>query len=114
MHQYLQGASFHVEHIIPASRHGTSDFENLAWACPGCNLKKSDRLDASDPETGEVVSLYHPRTQRWDKHFLWDEYQLKGVTAAGRATIAVLDLNHERRVRIRQAEQMFGLFPPES
>jgi hypothetical protein len=33
--------------------------------------------------------------------------------ATGRATIAALDLNHERRIRIRQAEQMFGLFPPD-
>ena len=114
MHQSLQGASFHLEHIIPLARGGTSDLENLAWACPGCNLKKSDRIQASDPESQAVVSLFHPRIQRWDEHFTWDEYQLNGLTAVGRATIAAFDLNQERRVRIRQAEQMFGLFPPES
>lgn len=30
----------------------------------------------------------------------------------GRATILALHLNHERRLRIRQSEQLFGLFPP--
>lgn len=30
----------------------------------------------------------------------------------GRATIALLDMNHARRILIRSAEQRFGLFPP--
>lgn len=34
LHQSLQGATFHVEHIIPRSRGGTSQLDNLAWACP--------------------------------------------------------------------------------
>ena len=34
MHQALQGATFHVEHIMPSSRGGVSDLDNLAWCCP--------------------------------------------------------------------------------
>ena len=30
----------------------------------------------------------------------------------GRATVFALDLNHPRRLLIRQAEALFGLFPP--
>ena len=30
MHQSLQGASFHVEHIVPLSLGGTDDVDNLA------------------------------------------------------------------------------------
>jgi len=30
----------------------------------------------------------------------------------GRATLLALNLNHPRRVLIRQAEELFGLFPP--
>ena len=41
-----------------------------------------------------------------------DDYQLIGKTDVGQLTIRLLDLNHERRIKIRQAEQMFGLFPP--
>src|ERR1043166_3917240 len=33
MHQSLQGATFHVEHIIPKSKGGSSDLPNLALAC---------------------------------------------------------------------------------
>ena len=112
MHQSLQGARFHLEHIVPTSRGGVTKLENLAWACPGCNLRKSDRVDAPDPDSGVSVPLFHPRTHAWQEHFAWEDYQVVGLTAIGRATMAVLDLNHPRRMRIRQAEQVFGLFPP--
>jgi hypothetical protein len=77
-------------------------------------LHKSNRIEFLDLETGLIVTLFHPRNELWNVHFAWDDYQVVGRTPAGRATIAALDLNHERRVRIRQAEQMFGLFPPEA
>jgi hypothetical protein len=112
MHQSLQGASFHVEHILPVSLGGTDDPDNLAWACPGCNLKKSNRIAAVDPATGMEVRLFHPRRENWEDHFTWEEYSLAGVTPTGRALIAAFDLNHGRRRRIRQAEEVFGLFPP--
>jgi len=31
MHQSLQGASFHVEHIIPRSQGGVSESDNLVF-----------------------------------------------------------------------------------
>jgi HNH endonuclease len=111
MHQALQGATFHVEHILPSSRGGPTVLDNLAWACPGCNLHKSDRTEALDPETGERVSLFNPRTQAWHEHFQFAAYQVLGLTATGRATVLLLNLNHPRRMLIRQAEEMFGLFP---
>jgi hypothetical protein len=114
MHQSLQGARFHLEHVVPLSRGGATDLENLAWACPGCNLRKSDRVDVIDPGTQVAVPIFHPRSYSWHAHFAWDDYQIVGLTAIGRATVATLDFNHPRRLRIRQAEQMFGLFPPES
>lgn len=61
MHQSLQGATFHVEHIIPRSRGGSSDLENLAWACPGCNLHKSDRVEIFSPDSCGVIPLFNPR-----------------------------------------------------
>ncbi|HEV8718949.1 MAG TPA: HNH endonuclease signature motif containing protein [Candidatus Binatia bacterium] len=63
-HQALQGASFPVEHIVPIALGGTDDLDNLAWACPGCNLKKSNRVTAVDPATGADVRLLHPRRNR--------------------------------------------------
>ena len=46
-------------------------------------------------------------------HGLTPQVRRKGIKNP-RATIAALDLNGPRRIRIRQAEQVFGLFPPGS
>ena len=112
MHQALQGATFHLEHIVPTSRGGKTELGNLAWACPGCNLHKSDRTQAADPDTGALVPLFNPRTEGWAEHFEFHGYQVVGRTPVGRAAVRLLDLNHPRRVLIRQAEEHFNLFPP--
>jgi hypothetical protein len=112
MHQALQGATFHVEHTVPGSRGGPTDLANLAWACPACNLHKSDRIEAIDPESGAIVPLFTPRKDSWSDHFRWQDYQVVGLTPVGRAAIFALNLNHPRRLMIRKAEEMFGLFPP--
>jgi len=112
MHQALQGATFHGEHIVPTSRGGATELANLAWACPSCNLHKADRIEALDPESGVIVRLFDPRRDGWQEHFRWEGYEIRGSTAMGRAAVFALDLNHSRRVLIRKAEEVFGLFPP--
>lgn len=107
------GASFHIEHIIPRSKGGSSELGNLALACPSCNLHKADRLSAVDPETGNQAPLFHPGQQSWSEHFRLVGRQIQGLTPVGRATIAALDLNHSRRQQIRAAEEKFGLYPPD-
>lgn len=39
----LLGASYHVDHMTPIARGGTSDPANLALACARCNLRKRTR-----------------------------------------------------------------------
>lgn len=111
MHESLQGASFHVEHVIPQSKGGESTLENLALACPGCNLHKGGSTTAVDPLTGERVALFHRLQQRWSEHFRFKGIEMEGLTATGRAIVVLLDLNHTRRQRIRQVEEAFGLYP---
>ena len=113
MHQSLQGGTFHLEHVVPTSRSGESTIVNMALACPGCNLHKSDRVEVPDPLTGQSVPLFNPRQHDWKEHFEWDEFELVGRTVIGRATIFALRLNDPRRLQIRQAERMFDLFPPD-
>ncbi|VTU01121.1 hnh endonuclease : HNH endonuclease OS=Pseudanabaena biceps PCC 7429 GN=Pse7429DRAFT_1180 PE=4 SV=1: HNH [Gemmataceae bacterium] len=114
MHQSLQGATFHIEHISPQSAGGSDDPGNLALACPGCNLAKSSRVASPDSETGLAVPLFNPRTQRWGDHFAWNaDRRVVGLTAIGRATVDAIDLNRPRRVMIREAEEWFNLFPPD-
>jgi hypothetical protein len=112
MHQSLQGATFHVEHVVPRVRGGETSLGNLAWACPSCNLRKSDHTEVTDSQTGEIVSLFNPRTEYWPSHFEWLGHEITALTATARVTIDTLELNHERRLRIRHAEEMFDLFPP--
>lgn len=112
MHQSLQGASFHVEHIIPRSKGGASDLANLALACPSCNLHKADRTTTIDPVSGAQLPLFHPGQQTWSDHFRFNGHRIDGLTPIGRATVAALDLNHSRRQRIRAAEERLGLYPP--
>jgi len=112
MSQALQGATFHIEHIHPRTCGGESTPENLALACPSCNLRKADRSHVVDPETGAQVHLSHPREHRWRGHFAWQGSLLLGLTPVGRMTAQAFDFNHPRRLHVREAEAMFGLFPP--
>lgn len=111
MHQSLQGATFHLEHVLPKSRGGITTLENLAWACPSCNLHKASRVTLIVPGTAEVVPLFNPRINLWPEHFRWNRYEIEPLSSIATALIAAFDLNHERRQRIRKAEEGFGLFP---
>lgn len=113
MHQSLQGATFHLEHVIPRVLGGRTELSNLALACPSCNLHKADRISAIPTSGSAAVAFFNPRTDAWLEHFEWDDYTLVSKTEIAKATIQALGLNHERRIKVRQAEQLFGLFPPQ-
>jgi hypothetical protein len=107
--------SLSVEHIFPRSKGGRTELNNLALACQGCNNHKFTRTEAVDPVTGETVPLYHPRHHRWREHFAWSEDYLfiRGVTPTGRATVALLQLNREGVVNLRQVLQLASEHPPQ-
>jgi len=94
---------FHIDHIIAQKHGGQSGSENLAWACFSCNLRKGSNIAGLDPETGELTPLFNPRTDGWSDHFAWDGVLLRGKSAIGRATVAVLDINHVDSVTVRKA-----------
>jgi HNH endonuclease len=104
---------FHIEHIIARKHGGTGAPDKLAWSCHYCNLAKSSNLSGLDPVSGRIAALFHPRRQRWKRHFRWDGPRLVGRTAGGRATIAVLNINAPHRVDLRDFLIRAGLFPPE-
>ena len=77
--------------------------DNLALACIDCNLHKGSNVAGYDPETGQLSELFHPRLQRWSDHFAWQGVLIVGLTAVGRTTIEVLQMNAEERLRLRVA-----------
>lgn len=92
-----------MDHILPVIHGGGDELSNLALACRACNLRKSDRTEAMDEETGQVVRTFRSRTDRWVEHFHFDHETgaLVPLTAIGRVTIAMLDLNHPRQIVAR-------------
>lgn len=105
---------FVIDHIVPISEGGTTTMENLAFACGGCNGHKYTKVQALDPVSRELVSLYNPRTQKWLDNFVWsdDFLQAVGLTAIGRATINALQINRSGVVNMRKLLLMAGLHPP--
>lgn len=110
----VSGVALTVEHIIPDSLGGTSDRSNLCLSCRSCNETKGIRVSTVDPETGEEVRLFHPRTDRWSEHFAWsdDGVHVVGRTAIGRATIEALRMNRPLAVQARRLWVQAGWHPP--
>ncbi len=65
--------SFSIEHIYPLSKGGETKLDNLALACQGCNNHKYNKTEETDPVTGKIVSLFHPRRENWQDNFSWND-----------------------------------------
>jgi len=96
-------AALHVEHIVPKKHGGTDEPDNLALACVDCNLHKGTNLAGYDPLTGALTELFHPRHHVWADHFRWAHAFIVGVTAMGRTTVEVLQMNSEEQIELRIA-----------
>ncbi len=96
-------AVLHIEHIVPKKHGGTDDTDNLALACIDCNLHKGSNLTGIDPETDEITELFHPRRQQWEEHFEWKGILIVGLTANGRTTVRVFNLNSDDQLSFRSS-----------
>ena len=100
--------AFHVEHIV-ALQHLQDDSENnLALACPDCNRYKGPNLTSVDPETRQLVRLFHPRQDRWEDHFEYQGPLIIGLSDIGTATVRLLDMNSRQRILMRLAIMQTG------
>lgn len=106
--------SFSVEHIKPIILGGQTIAENLAYSCLGCNSHKSIKIQAIDPISEQIFSLFNPRTQIWHEHFTWNKKftEIIGLTPIGRATIKTLKLNRKGLINLRWALFAVGKHPP--
>ncbi len=72
MHQSLQGATFHIEHVIPRVHGGSSDSNNLAWPVRAAICTKRIARVPRESETA-AVAFFDPRSDVWTEHFEWDD-----------------------------------------
>ncbi len=105
---------FAIEHIIPKSKTGETNEENLALSCQGCNNYKYNKINGLDSLTGESVDLFNPRKQVWSENFKWsdDVLEMIGITATGRVTIDELKLNRIELQNLRNLLANAGKHPP--
>jgi hypothetical protein len=109
--QEVSELRFHIEHVIPRQHGGGDESENLALACPECNLHKGPNLTGIEPASGGLVRLFHPRRDQWREHFAAEGILVVGKTDVGRTTIQLLDMNDSDRVSIREGLRAAGQWP---
>jgi hypothetical protein len=102
---------FEADHVIAEKHGGTTTLDNLAWSCIFCNRNKGTDIASIDPSTGLVVPLFHPRKQQWKRHFRLKGPQIVPLTAGGRATAHLLQLNSELRIKQRLRFMNIGHYP---
>ncbi|HWQ34917.1 MAG TPA: HNH endonuclease [Blastocatellia bacterium] len=104
-----------IEHIIPLAGGGTDEEENLWLSCGLCNRYKGTQTSHIDPETGETVSLFNPRLQKWSDHFCWDATgtRVVGLSPTGRATVIAMKFNNPIAVEVRTGRVLANWHPPE-
>ena len=97
--------------MIAEKHDGVTSLENLAWACFYCNRFNGSDFASVDPASQKIVFLFHPREQKWNRHFRLNGGLIEGITASGRATVALLHLNDAERVAYRLRLNDIGHYP---
>jgi hypothetical protein len=103
---------YQIDHIIAEKHSGPTVESNLAWSCYYCNSFKGPNISGWNPDSDEIIRLFHPRRDNWQDHFDWQGPMLVGRTIIGRVTISVLEINHPDAIAVRSqlldiGEQLF-------
>ena len=107
--QEFDDRPFEIDHILSRKHSGASIPSNLALSCFRCNSYKVPTSAASTPSPA-LTPLFNPRRHKWATHFRWEGPYLIGRTAIGRVTVAVLQINDDLRVELRESLIAEGLF----
>lgn len=107
--QMFTASAHQIDHIIAEKHNGSTTAYNLALSCMICNLRKGSDISSVDPETKDIVPLFHPRRMIWSEHFALTGSTIEGKTACGRTTAWFLRLNEAMRITERAALLAAGL-----
>lgn len=112
MPQAADDSPFEIDHIVARKHIGPTVASNLCLSCYPCNSHKGSDLTSRDQESRKITPLFNPRRHKWAKHFRWEGPYLIGRTAIGRVTVALLHINDDYRVKLREVLIAEGVFPP--
>ena len=102
-----------VDHIISLKHGGSSEPQNLAYACALCNRAKGSEV-GSVSTSGEFTRFFNPRTDRWAEHFRLDAAAIRPLTIVGEVTARILEFNDSARLHEREEMIRFGKYPSEA
>lgn len=101
-----------VDHIISVKHGGSSDVDNLAYACTLCNRAKGSDV-GSISSSGEFIRFFNPRTDLWAEHFRLDGATIQPLTPIGEVTTHIFGFNETARLHEREEMIRFGIYPSE-
>ncbi len=101
----------HVDHIISVKHGGSTNADNLAYACAICNRQKGSDVGSIVWRTGEFIRFYNPRIDHWADHFRLDDVIIEPLTDIGEATVRILDFNNSDRLLERQTLVAMERYP---
>jgi 5-methylcytosine-specific restriction endonuclease McrA len=91
------------DHVFATKHGGETTADNLALACFVCNRFKGTDLASIDPQTDQVVRLFHPRRDTWADHFRGEPNGvIEPLTDIGRVTARLLQFNLPESVEARR------------
>lgn len=102
-----------VDHIISLKHGGSSELENLAYACVLCNRAKGSDV-GSISASGEFTRFFNPRADRWAEHFRLEQATVTPLTEIGEVTARILAFNDSARLHEREEMIRFGKYPSEA
>jgi HNH endonuclease len=105
------GKPHEVDHICAEKHGGATALENLCLSCFDCNRYKGSDLCSLDVDSGEIVTLFHPRHHTWKDHFRLENAVIEPLTPIGRVTVRLLDVNRDLRVEEREQLIHVGRYP---
>lgn len=105
------GYSHEIDHVIAEKHLGKTLAHNLAYACFYCNRFKGTDLTSIDPLTDQITPLFNPRTQSWAEQFALDGPEIVPLTAVGRTTVRLLQMNRPRIIQRRIYLIQLGHYP---
>jgi len=95
-------AEHEIDHVIAVKHGGQTVAENLALCCVVCNRFKGSDIASIDPDTGQLTPLFHPRVDCWEEHFAFRNGETLALSAIGRVTVRLLQMNRATRIKERQ------------